>query len=240
MTKKRPSAKSRAPLILVPGLLCDGALWAHQAVALADVAAIRIADPTHDATVDDMARRVVAAAPGRFALAGLSMGGYVAQAIMRIAPERVERLALIDTTARADSPEQTARRKALIRQSEIGQFRGVTKRLLPLLIHPDRLDDDLLVGVVTGMAERVGKAAFLRQQAAIMARPDGRADLQRIRCPTLVLCGRQDQLTPFELHAEMAAAIPGAALVAVEDCGHLSPLEKPEAVSALLRYWLQV
>lgn len=240
MVKKRQAPQSRVPLILVPGLLCDAALWARQAAALADIAAIRVAEPVHDATIGAMAERVLADAPERFALAGLSMGGYVAQAIVRIAPKRVTRLALLDTNARADSPEQTARRRALIRQTEIGQFRGVTKRLLPLLIHPDRLNDAPLVAEVTGMAERVGKAAFLRQQAAIMARSDGRADLKRIRCPALVLCGRQDRLTPPELHAEMADAIPGAALVAIEDCGHLSPLERPQAVSAVLRYWLQV
>lgn len=246
MGKKRPNAESpappsaRVPLVFLPGLLCDKALWAHPVAALADAAECHVADLTRDSTVEDMARRVLARAPARFALAGLSMGGYVAQAIMRIAPERVDRLALLDTNARADSPEQTERRRALIRQTEIGQFRGVTKRLLPLLIHADRLRDEALVAVVTGMAERIGKDAFLRQQAAIMARPDGRADLKRVRCPTLVLCGRQDQLTPPELHAEMAAAIPGAALVTIEDCGHLSPLERPEAVSAVLRYWLQV
>ncbi|MBM3566304.1 MAG: alpha/beta fold hydrolase [Alphaproteobacteria bacterium] len=231
---------SRPQLVLLPGLLCDEALWAHQAAALADMAEIHVADLSRDSTVEDMAARVLALAPARFALAGLSMGGYVAQAIMRAAPERVERLALADTNARADSPEQTERRQALIRQTRIGQFRGVTKRLLPMLIHPDRLDDRHLVSAVTGMAERIGKDAFLRQQAAIMARPDNRARLRDIRCPALVLCGRQDQLTPPALHREMADAVPGAALVVVENCGHLAPLERPEAVSALLRYWLQV
>jgi pimeloyl-ACP methyl ester carboxylesterase len=115
---------------------------------------------------------------------------------------------------------------------------GVTPRLLPLLLHPDRLTNQALVDTVTGMAVRVGRDAFLRQQKAIIARPDGRADLTRIACPTLVLCGRQDALTPLAVHDEMAATIPGAKLVMLEDCGHLAPLERPDAVTAALRDWL--
>lgn len=227
------------PLILLPGLLCDAALWRHQARTLADVADITVPDLTQDDSVGAMAERVLAAAPSEFALAGLSMGGYVAQEIMRRAHRRVFRLALIDTSARPDTPEQSERRKGLIKQAEMGEFKGVTSRLLPLLIHPDRLGDEALTGVVRRMAENVGKAAFLRQQRAIMGRPDSREDLNRIACPTLVLCGRQDGLTPIEVHREMAEAISGAALVIVEDCGHLAPLERAVTVSAVMRYWLQ-
>jgi pimeloyl-ACP methyl ester carboxylesterase len=233
-----PAAKS--PLVLLPGLLCDAALWRHQTKGLADSADIAVADLTLDDSIGAMAERTLATAPPRFALAGLSMGGYVAQEIMRRAPGRVSRLALLDTSARADSPAQTERRQGLIKQVEIGEFKGVTARLLPLLIHADRLGDKALTHTVQVMAENVGKEAFLRQQNAIMTRPDGRADLPKITCPTLVLCGRQDALTPVEVHEEMAAAIPGAALVVVEDCGHLAPLERAVTVSALMRYWLQV
>ena len=230
--------KRKTPLVLLPGLLCDETLWAHQAETLADVADVRIADLTLDDSIAAMAARVLAGAPARFALAGLSMGGYVAQEIVRRAPKRVTRLALMATSARGDDAEQTKRRHALLNQLELGDFKGVTTRLLPLLVHLARLDDRALVAVVKRAAEKVGVEAYSRQQRAIMGRPDGRKDLKKIKCPTLVLCGRQDALTPPALHEEMAGAIPKAALVVIEDCGHLSPLERPRTVSALMRYWL--
>ena len=127
---------------------------------------------------------------------------------MRQAPERVTRLALLDTQARADTPEATARRRGLIELAQKGEFKGVTSRLLPLLIHPSRLADEHLTGIVRAMAEDTGKEAFLRQQRAIMGRPDSRPSLPAIACPTLVLCGREDALTPLDLHLEMAAADP--------------------------------
>jgi len=229
---------NRTPLILLPGLLCDTALWRGQVDDLADIAAPSVADMTRDDSVAAMARRVLAAAPPRFALAGLSMGGYVAQEIMRQAPERVERLALLDTSARADTAEQTARRRGLIELAEKGEFRGVTPRLLPVFLHPSRLEDAALTGAVQAMTERVGKDAFLRQQNAIMARPDSRPSLAAIQCPTLVLCGRDDQLTPLELSEEIAALIRGARLAIVENCGHLSTMERPWEVSVLMRQWL--
>lgn len=228
----------RIPLLLLPGLLCDEALWRPQVEGLADIADPVVADLGQDDSAAAMARRALAAAPPEFALAGLSMGGYVAQEIMRQAPERVLRLALLDTNARADTPEQTARRRGLIELSEKGEFKGVTPRLLPLLVHPARTEDGPLTETILGMAEHIGKDGFLRQQKAIMARPDGREDLRRIRCPSLVLCGRQDALTPLTLHEEIASLIPGAKLVVIEDCGHLSTLEKPKSVSAAFRHWL--
>src|SRR5215469_12309391 len=184
----------KTPLLLLPGLLCDAELWRPQVAALADIAAPVIGDLTRHDSMEAMAAAMLAEMPGRFALAGLSMGGYVAQEIMRQAPERVLRLALLDTSARADSEEQRSRRRGLIELASMGQFKGVTPRLLPLLIHPDRLPDAPLVAIVTGMAERVGKEAFLRQQKAILGRRDGRGDLARIACPTLILCGREDAL----------------------------------------------
>ncbi|MCC7275771.1 MAG: alpha/beta fold hydrolase [Alphaproteobacteria bacterium] len=228
----------RPTLILLPGLLCDYQLWRPVTEALAAEASAVVADVTLDDSLGAMAARVLDWAPPRFALAGLSMGGYIAQEIMRRAPERVTRLALLDTSARRDTEEQGRRRRGLIELAGQGQFKGVTARLLPLLIHADRLGDQPLVDTVTGMAERVGRDAFLRQQSAILGRPDGIPDLPAITCPTLVLCGRQDALTPLDAHEEMARHIPGARLVVIEDCGHLSPLERPEAVNAALRAWL--
>jgi len=225
-------------LVLLPGLLCDAALWRHQTETLADIARPWVADLTRDDSIPAMAERVLDEAPRTFCLAGLSMGGYVAQEIMRRAPERVERLALIDTNARADTAAQVKNRRQLIRLSETGKFKGVTPRLLPNLIHPSRLNDPAVADVVLQMAERVGQAAFTRQQKAIMTRVDGRGDLPAVRVPTLIMCGRQDAVSSLDLHSEMAAAIPNAKLVVVEDCGHLAPLERPAAASAAMRAWL--
>lgn len=230
---------TKPTLILVPGLLNDSDLWAHQLATLGDAAAMMVADTTADDSISGMARRLLAAAPQRFALAGLSMGGYVVQEVMRQAPERVERLALIDTAARADLPEQKERRLALIELTRGGGFAQVTPALLPNLVHPDRVADPAIGGRVIAMAGRVGADAFIRQQRAIMNRPDGRDDLRRITCPTLVLVGRQDAITPPKVAEEMAANLPNGRLVVVEDCGHLAPIEQPHAVSAVLRYWLQ-
>ena len=230
----------RAPLVLVPGLLCDSALWRQQLDHLADVAAMTVADVAACDSMPAMAEAVLAQAPaGEFALAGLSMGGYIALEIMRRAPGRVRRLALLDTSARLDTAEQRARRLAMIAQAEKGDFQGVTDRLLPLFIHPDRLSDATLTGEVKAMTGRAGKDAFLRCQKAIMGRPDSRARLGEIVTPTLVLVGRQDVLTPPEVHVELAARIPRAKLVVIENCGHLSTMERPEAVSAVMGYWLQ-
>jgi pimeloyl-ACP methyl ester carboxylesterase len=228
----------RPALILLPGLLCDEALWRHQVENLADAAAIAVADLTQDNTIPAMAERVLADAPKRFALAGLSMGGYVAQQILRVAPERVERLALLDTSARADTPEQTSRRRGLIELAHKGQFKGVSPRLLPSFLHSDRLNDTTLTRAVMAMAERVGREAFLRQEEAIMGRIDGREDLGAIRCPTLILCGADDALTPPKVHEEIAARIPHAKLVIVPECGHLSTMERPEEVTGAMREWL--
>jgi len=228
----------KTPLVLLPGLLCDAALWAHQTQTLADVADIRVADMTLDDSMAGMAARMLETAPERFALAGLSMGGYVAFEVMRQAPERVIRLALLDTSAVPDPPERREQRLAFMKQVEAGDFQGMTRRLLPMFIHADRLDDAALFETINTSARAVGKDAFLRQQRAILDRPDSRPGLAAITQPTLVLTGRQDALMPLADQEAMAAAIPDARLVVVEDCGHLAPLEQPEAVSAVMRYWL--
>jgi pimeloyl-ACP methyl ester carboxylesterase len=231
-------AAATTPLVFVPGLLCDDRLWRHQAEHLADLADPMTADVTRGASVPEIARSVLDVSPERFALAGLSMGGYVALEIMRVAPERVARLALLDTSARADTSEQTATRRELIELSREGRFEEVPRRLLPNIVHPDRLDDERLTSTVFAMAEAVGPEAFVRQEQAIIGRPDSRGDLPDIACPTLVLCGREDTLTPVCLHEEMAGLIPDSRLRVIEKCGHLSALERPEAVTAALREWI--
>jgi pimeloyl-ACP methyl ester carboxylesterase len=228
----------RTSLILVPGLLCDAALWAHQARHLADFADVRIAETMRDDTIAGMAKRLLETAPDRFALAGLSMGGYVAFEVIRQGAERVSRLALLNTAAVPDDAARRKNRQDLIRLAQSGRFKGVTPRLLPLFLHPDRLDDAPLTRAVMAMAARVGRDVFLDQQKAIMARADSRPLLDGIRAPTLVLCGRGDALIPVERHVEIANGIPGARLSVIEDCGHLSTMERPQAVTAMLRDWL--
>lgn len=227
---------AKAPLLLLPGLLCDRALWEPQLAGLADIADMTVGDLTRDDSMGGMARSILAAAPPRFALAGLSMGGYVSFEIMRQAPERVERLALLDTSARPDRPEQTKDRQELIALAKQGRFKGVTPTLVPRWVH--RMYQPQIVETVTTMTQRVGGEAFIRQQTAIMGRPDSRPGLARISCPALVLCGYEDAATPVELHREMAADIADAHLVIVPDCGHLSTIERPEAVNTALRRWL--
>jgi pimeloyl-ACP methyl ester carboxylesterase len=230
----------KATLLLLPGLLCDRALWAAQIGGLSDVCDPWVADLTRDETMEGMARRVLEEAPAQsFALAGLSMGGYVAMEIMRQAPERVTRLALLDTRARLDAPEDRERRLQMMRlaQSERG-FAPITTRMLPLLVHPSRVGDSALVEAIRGMAERTGIPAYLRQQRAIMSRVDFRPGLSQIRCPTLVVCGREDILTPLPLHVEMEGLIAGARLSILEQCGHMSTMERPHEVNTEMRLWL--
>jgi pimeloyl-ACP methyl ester carboxylesterase len=231
----------KTALILVPGLLCDEALWAPQTAALADIATCTVADTRSDDTIAGMAKRLLDAAPARFALAGLSMGGYVSLEVMFMAPERVERLALLDTSAHADTPERSAARQALVTRAVSGPqgFEAVVGEHLPNFVHPDRHADKALWEIMQRSAANVGVEAYARQQKAIIERRAQLPNLGRIKCPTLVLCGRQDALTPLALHEEIAAGIPGSRLEVIEDCGHLATLERPDAVNAAMRTWLE-
>jgi pimeloyl-ACP methyl ester carboxylesterase len=226
------------PIYAMPGLLDDERLWQHQAAFFGTRHPLFTADISGHDSIAALASAALAKAPAeRFALAGLSMGGYVAMEIMRQAPERVIALALLDTNSRPDSAPAIEMRKNLITQSRT-DFQGVIDSLTPKLLHPAHVANKAIVKVIEDMAHSVGPAAFERQQKAIMGRIDSRTFLPRIQCPTLVLCGREDTLTPVELHEEMAAAIPNARLVVIEHCGHLSALEQAQQVSESLAAWL--
>lgn len=231
---------SPVPLVLVPGLLCDAALWAPQIAALHEVAQCWVADVTRDDTMEAMAQRVLDEVPfERFALAGLSMGGMISLAMVRAAPHRVQKLALLDTNARPDTPERSRERMTFVARAEKeGGFGTIHRLMMARLVHPARQTEAVLIRAIEAMAERVGVPGYRNQQLAVIGRPDARPGLGAITCPTLVLCGREDILTPLELHEEMAALIPGAELVIVEHCGHMSTLEQPDAVNAALRSWL--
>ena len=227
------------PTVLIAGLNCSARLYAEQVPALWPFGPVIVADHTRDDSMAAMARRILAAAPPRFALVGLSMGGYLAFEIMRQAARRVARLALLDTGARAETPERTEQRKPLIALAKSGRFGEIFESQYPTLVHQSRHNDAALRAIVRTMNEETGPDAYLRQQQAIMTRPDSRPGLAAIACPTLVLVGDSDEPTPPELAGEMAGAIPGAKLVVVPQCGHLSTLERPEAVNRALLDWMR-
>ena len=226
------------PLVLIPGLLDSARLYAQQLPELWRLGPVTVADHTRDDSMAGIARRILATAPPRFALAGLSMGGYIAFEILRQTPGRIAKLALLDTSARADTPEATAVRRTQMALSISGRFAEVVEAQFVRLVSPARRDDAALRETNRRMAEDVGPEGFIRQQTAIMGRPDSRPGLAAIACPTLVLVGEQDELTPPERAAEMAQGIRAAQLVTVPECGHLSTLEQPRAVTQALLDWL--
>jgi pimeloyl-ACP methyl ester carboxylesterase len=226
------------PLVLVPGLLCSARLYASQITALWPQGQVTVADHRRDDSMEAIAARILKNAPPHFALAGLSMGGYIAFAMMRLAPERIAKLALLDTSARPDLPEQKAGREKFIAMAQAGKLNDVVETLTPKFLHRDHAKDEGLKKIVRDMAHDTGADAFVRQQKAIMNRHDSRPLLSEIGCPTLVLVGEGDELTPPELAREIAADILGSRLVVVPSCGHLSTIEKPEAVNAAMTEWL--
>ena len=228
------------PLVLVPGLTCSARLYAPQIVALWPYGPVTVADHRRDADIKATAARIFKEAPPRFALAGLSFGGYIAFEMMRQAKARIAKLALLDTSARPDTPEQTAGRKAQIEMAQTGRYGEIADLSIPRYLHRDRQNDPAMTGIVRQMTDETGPEAFVRQQQAIMSRPDSCPLLGSIRCPTLVLVGDGDIATPPELNKEIADGIAGARFVVVPDCGHLSTIERPEAVNAALAEWLAV
>ncbi|WP_314105355.1 alpha/beta hydrolase [uncultured Stenotrophomonas sp.] len=227
----------RIPLLLLPGLLNDAELWSAQSAALSDIADCTVGDQTRGETMQAVVDDVLAQAPEHFALAGFSLGGFVAQQILRVAPERVLRLALIDTSIHADSPERAAQRQSQRASVRLpGAFHGFGDKLMRSYIDASRLDDYVLVQRVRDMTARLGAEVFLRQSA--LDRIDGHDVLASYRDPLLILCGANDRITPLAISEEMHALAPGSTLVVLPDCGHLAPMEKPEEVSAAMREWL--
>lgn len=225
-------------LLLVPGLLCDARLWQAQVEGLRHSAECTVADVTRADSIAGMATAAIARMPaGPFAVAGLSMGGYVALEVARQAPARVAGLALLDTNARPDSEQATDDRRRMMKMAQT-DFERVVNALLPKLLAPAHLRDAKIVAIVKAMARDTGVDAYCRQQEAIIGRVDSRPRLAAIKCPTLVLCGKEDTLTPLALHQEMANAIAGSRLVIAPQCGHLSTLEQPQLVTMNLVHWL--
>ncbi len=227
------------PILLVPGLACSPRIFAPIVPALWRFGPVTVANHIRDDNMGAIARRILAEAPPRFALASHSMGGYIAFEIMRQAPNRVAKLALISTQARPDSPEATERRRGMMTRAKAGEYRALLDELFPGFVHPSRLDDTRLRQLVHDMGEDVGVEGFVRQQAAIIGRVDSRPALAWIKCPTLVLTGDEDNTIPNSLSKEMADGIHGAKLVILPNCGHFPPPEQPEATAAALVEWLK-
>jgi pimeloyl-ACP methyl ester carboxylesterase len=229
----------RSQLVLIPGLLNDADLWRDQIDGLSDLAKCHVADITEGAVLRELAEDVLANASPRFALAGFSLGGYIAQEIARIAPERITRLALLDTSIRADTPERAASRRALGKAARApGKFHGFGDRLLTAYLDPSHLEDVTIVDRIRAMTERLGLEVFVRQNN--VERKDGADILRALVCPVLILCGENDRLTPLADHREMVELAAHARLVVVAGSGHMTPIENPQAVTRALRDWLIV
>ena len=219
-----------AAALFLPGMMCDERLFASQVDALG-VPAIH-ADTRRADNVADMARQALADAPPRFACIGLSMGGILAFEIWRQAPDRVTHLALLDTNHRAEKGERQAQRFEEIEFALSGGLRELAiERMKPKYLAASKRDDQALLDLVMDMLEGLGPEVFRRQSLLLRDRPDSVPTLETIDCPTLVLCGAEDSLCPVKYHEEMARQIPGARLAVIDDCGHLSTLEQPAAVS---------
>jgi pimeloyl-ACP methyl ester carboxylesterase len=227
------------PILLVPGLVSSPRIYAPVEPALWRFGPVTVANHIRDDNMGAIARRILAEAPPRFALAGHSMGGYIAFEIVRQAPERVAKLALINTQARPDTPEATTRRRDMIARARAGEYRAILDELFPGFVHPSRLGEAALRQLVHDMGDDIGVEAFVRQQTAIMGRADSRPMMAWIKCPTLVLTGDADNTIPNSLSVEMAQGIPGAKLVILPHCGHLPQVEQTQACTDALVEWLR-
>jgi pimeloyl-ACP methyl ester carboxylesterase len=227
------------PILLVPGLVSSPRIFTPVVPALWQFGPVMVANHIRDDNMAAIARRILAEAPPRFALAGHSMGGYIAFEILRQAPERVAKLALINTQARPDTPEGSDRRRGMMARAQNGEFHAVLDELFPGFVHSSRREDASLRQLVHDMGADVGSDAFIRQQTAIMGRADSRPTLGAIKCPTLVLTGDEDNTIPNALSVEMADGIKGAKLVILPHCGHMPQPEQPKATAEALAAWLR-
>lgn len=227
----------RQNLLLIPGLVCDAAVWRYPAEHLADIAEVSIPPATQGETMADMARIALDSAPDEFALAGFSMGGYVALEMLRQAPERIMRLALLDSSARADTPEKAESRRIAIAACERGEFAAVIDRMMPILLHPAHQSGHL-PAFVREMVGRIGSEVFVRRLRAIAGRQDSRELLRKTTQPVRALCGREDAMTSIADHIEIAELAPNGRFSLIEECGHMTIIERPQAATALLRDWL--
>jgi pimeloyl-ACP methyl ester carboxylesterase len=222
------------PIVFVPGLLCTGRIYEHQLQHLGQTHPVLLANHWSHASMAEIAKSILDIAPEKFALAGTSMGGYVAFEIMRQAPDRVAKLVLLSTSAKPDTPERSEGRRKLVAAVRQEGVRTAVKTMWPNLVHPARHEDLPLQTAFNDMADQLGVDAFARQIDAIIGRADSRPDLPKIKVPTLVVAGAEDKLITPDNSKEIADGIPGARLETVEHCGHMGMIERPETYTHLL------
>jgi len=232
------SMEGGVPVVLVPGLNCTARVYGQQLPALWQFGPVQIADHRRGNSMAAIAKSILDRAPKQFALAGFSMGGYVSLEILRQARDRVLKLALIDTAAAADRPDQTEKRLKSIALTKDGKALEREEALWPLLVHESRLNDEAIRGVVKEMHQETGAEAYINQQTAIMGRADSRALLGELKMKTLIVVGDSDQLTPPAAAKEMHELVAGSKLDIIPNCGHMSTLERPDRVTKLLVEWL--
>ncbi|MGW8394261.1 alpha/beta fold hydrolase [Pseudoduganella sp. HUAS MS19] len=225
------------PLVLIPGYMLDDALWDGMLPFLPSELPLHFASLAEGDSIAAMAHAVLARCPPQFSLLGFSMGGYVAREVVRLAPGRVQSLALVATSSRADLPLQVEQRTRAARATPLGPFRGLGRAAIAQSLHPDNAANETLVAQVRTMGARLGREVFVRQ--SLIVREADADRLSGIQCPTLVVAAAEDQLRSAEEARELADGIPGAKLVTVPDAGHLIPLEQPQALASLLRRMLQ-
>lgn len=228
----------RRVLYLLPGLLCDQVTWEHQVGGLGGIADIRVPSFYGFDSITAMAASVLADAPSRIAVAGHSMGARVALEMMRLAPERIDRLALLDMGTHAVRPGEPEKRQELVDLADREGMQALADRWLPPMLHPDGARSAALMPVLTAMVCRATPEIFRRQVKALLDRPDAAAVLPLVRCSVLVGCGRQDAWSPLSQHEAIAAAIPHAHLRVFEDSGHMAPMEAAAAVTDALAAWM--
>jgi len=223
----------KTPLVLISGLLSDKNLWKHQVEHLSDIASIQVFSPSENSP-EAMIKHILDESPPTFALAGHSMGGWLSLEMMRVAPSRVTKLCLLNTTSRRDSDKKRIQREKMIQMAEQGQFDKVIKKLLDHFVFQSSAKEQ-----VEKMFLAVGKEAFIRQEQSMMKRRELTSLLPTIACKTLVIHAAEDKNFSLKEHQELAKQIPKAYLAIIEDSGHMSPMEMPEAVTDLLRLWLK-
>ncbi len=226
------------PLVLIPGMMCDARLFAPQINDLSREMTVQVAHIAQAGTIREMASEVLAAAPDRFALAGLSMGGIVAMEVLRRAPERVTRIALMSTTPLAETPEQAAWREPQIVKANAGRLDEAIAAALPADNFAPGPERNRILQLVIDMAYDFGPGVFIRQSRALQRRPDAQKVLRQMKVPALILCGAHDRMTPVKRHEFMAELAPYAALEVIEEAGHLPTLETPARVTDALRRWM--
>jgi pimeloyl-ACP methyl ester carboxylesterase len=229
-------------LVLIPGLLCDATVWVHQRAALADIADVQVSDHGTRDSLAAMAQAILDSAPPRFAVAGHSMGGRVALEVYRAAPKRVSGIALLDTGYNAlprgaAGEREVAGRMALLETARRDGMRSMAREWVQGMVHSARLSQKTLVDPILDMFESKTPEIYAAQIHALIHRPEARAVLNAIRCPALVLCGREDSWAPIQRHLEMSAVIAGSTFAEIADCGHMCTMERPEAVTQAMRKW---